>query len=151
MTYTEFSTDLLRRHKDYCRLQSNNKMLRKQISFLKSELYTLQNQRKKPLRKTDMQKHIEKAVLAVNTELPCELWMLTTNSKKREIVVPRQIVMYLLRDESAFSHSLIGLNCGGRDHSTVISACRIIDNIIETEQIMGGKIKKIINNYKKAI
>jgi chromosomal replication initiator protein len=100
------------------------------------------------LRKSDIEIHIEKAIAAVNKEIPCEAWMLVTNSRKREIVLPRQIVMLLLREESAYSHALIGLNCGGRDHSTVISACRIVNDIIDTERVMGGKIKKIIEHYK---
>ncbi len=148
MTYTEFSTDIKRTYKDYCRLQSNNRNLRIQISFLKNELYTLQAKREKPIVKTDIQKYINIAVECINKEIPCELWMMSAKSRKREIVIPRQIAMYLLRVESAYSLPVIGLNFGGRDHSTVIASIRTINDIIDTERVMGGKIKKIIEHYK---
>lgn len=43
-------------------------------------------------------------------------------SRKKEIVRPRQIAMYLLREETKSSFPEIGNKLGGRDHSTVIHA-----------------------------
>ncbi len=43
-------------------------------------------------------------------------------SRKKEIVRPRQITMYLLREETKASFPEIGSKLGGRDHSTVIHA-----------------------------
>ncbi|TSC91364.1 MAG: chromosomal replication initiator protein DnaA [Parcubacteria group bacterium Licking1014_17] len=48
---------------------------------------------------------------------------LTKRSRRKEVVHPRQIAMYLLREEVKFSFPEIGLKLGGRDHSTVIHAC----------------------------
>lgn len=47
---------------------------------------------------------------------------LIKRSRKKEIVRPRQIAMYLLREETKASFPEIGLKLGGRDHSTVIYA-----------------------------
>ncbi len=48
---------------------------------------------------------------------------LTKRSRKKDIVKPRQIAMYLLREEIKLSFPEIGQKLGGRDHSTVIHAC----------------------------
>ncbi|MDX1372079.1 MAG: chromosomal replication initiator protein DnaA, partial [Nitrososphaeraceae archaeon] len=47
---------------------------------------------------------------------------LVKRSRKKEIVRPRQICMYLLREEARSSFPEIGQKLGGRDHSTVIHA-----------------------------
>lgn len=48
---------------------------------------------------------------------------LTKRSRKKEVVKPRQVAMYLLREEIKLSFPEIGQKLGGRDHSTVIHAC----------------------------
>jgi chromosomal replication initiator protein len=47
---------------------------------------------------------------------------LVKRSRKKEIVRPRQIAMFLLREETKSSFPEIGSKLGGRDHSTVIHA-----------------------------
>ncbi len=47
---------------------------------------------------------------------------LLKRSRKKEIVRPRQIAMFLLREEIKLSFPEIGQKLGGRDHSTVIHA-----------------------------
>lgn len=56
---------------------------------------------------------------------------LLKRSRKKEIVKPRQVAMYLLREEIKLSFPDIGVKLGGRDHSTVIHAC---DKIKKEEQ-----------------
>src|SRR3989338_620483 len=51
---------------------------------------------------------------------------LVKRSRKKEVVKPRQIAMYLLREETKLSFPEIGHKLGGRDHSTVIHACEKI-------------------------
>lgn len=48
---------------------------------------------------------------------------LAKRSRKKEIVRPRQVAMFLLREETRLSFPEIGQKLGGRDHSTVIHAC----------------------------
>ncbi|HTP57185.1 MAG TPA: chromosomal replication initiator protein DnaA [Candidatus Paceibacterota bacterium] len=57
---------------------------------------------------------------------------LTKRSRKKEVVKPRQVAMYLLREEIKLSFPEIGIKLGGRDHSTVIHAC---DKIKREEQV----------------
>lgn len=72
-----------------------------------------------PYRKTSPQA-ILKAVADFYNIPPADL---TKRSRKKEVVRPRQIGMYLLREEIKLSYPDIGLKLGGRDHSTVIHAC----------------------------
>ncbi len=47
-------------------------------------------------------------------------------SRKKEVVRPRQIAMYLLREELKCSYPFIGSKFGGKDHTTAIYACEKI-------------------------
>ncbi len=47
-------------------------------------------------------------------------------TRKKEVVKPRQIIMYVLREEFAVSYPSIGEKLGGRDHTTVIHSCEKI-------------------------
>ncbi|MBI4135546.1 hypothetical protein HY477_02320 [Candidatus Uhrbacteria bacterium] len=44
----------------------------------------------------------------------------------RHVAMPRHIAMYLAREHIAGSYQLLGRSFGGRNHSTVITACRKI-------------------------
>ncbi|MFQ6049449.1 MAG: chromosomal replication initiator protein DnaA [Candidatus Paceibacterales bacterium] len=56
---------------------------------------------------------------------------LMSASRKKEIVRPRQIAMYLLREELKSSFPFIGRKCGGKDHTTAIHAYEKISKEIE--------------------
>ena len=70
-------------------------------------------------------------------------------SKKRSsnIAYPRQIAMYLSRMLTEESLPRIGLEFGGRDHSTVIHACNKIEEDLRTN----SQLKEIINEIKSKI
>lgn len=55
-------------------------------------------------------------------------------SRKKEVVKPRQIAMYLLRKESGISFPTIGEYFGGRDHTTAMHACEKIDKLLEHDE-----------------
>jgi len=54
--------------------------------------------------------------------------------RPNHIAVPRQIAMYLSRDLTKHSLQEIGEAFGGRDHGTVIHACRQVENLIEQDE-----------------
>lgn len=68
---------------------------------------------------------------------------LLERSRKKEIVKPRQIIMYLLREELKSSFPFIGLKIGGRDHTTAIHACEKIKKEIESDQELNEEINRI--------
>lgn len=47
--------------------------------------------------------------------------------RTKEVVVPRQIIMYLLRHEANLSYPEIGREMGGKDHSTIMHGCKKIE------------------------
>lgn len=47
-------------------------------------------------------------------------------TRKKEVVKPRQVIMYILREEFSVSYPSIGEKLGGRDHTTVIHSCEKI-------------------------
>ncbi len=55
-----------------------------------------------------------------------------SDSRKKEIVKPRQVVMYLLREELNASFPFIGRKMGDKDHTTVMHAYKKISSEIKT-------------------
>lgn len=65
------------------------------------------------------------------------------NSRKKEIVRPRQIAMYILRKELNSSYPFIGRKFGGKDHTTAIYACNKVGQEIEKNQQIAEEIELI--------
>jgi chromosomal replication initiator protein len=53
--------------------------------------------------------------------------------RPNHIAVPRQIAMYLSRELTKHSLQEIGESFGGRDHGTVIHACRQVENLVDQD------------------
>ncbi|WP_343787128.1 chromosomal replication initiator protein DnaA [Wandonia haliotis] len=65
-------------------------------------------------------------------DLPIEL--LKSKTRKREVVQARQIAMYFAKKMTKSSLANIGAHCGGKDHATVLHACRTVNNLSETDK-----------------
>ncbi len=63
--------------------------------------------------------------------------------RDKHIVMPRQIAMYLIRQETQVSLLEIGLLFGGRDHSTVLHACEKIDQAVNLNPTLRREIVAI--------
>lgn len=71
-------------------------------------------------------------------------------SRKKEFARPRQIAMYLLKKELKMSYSEIGRKFGGKDHTTVIHACQLIEKEYEENEKTRQEIELIIQRiYSK--
>lgn len=68
---------------------------------------------------------------------------LLKNTRRKEIVKPRQIAMYLLREELNESFPSIGRKFGGKDHTTAIYACSKITKQIEEDDELLSEINLI--------
>ncbi len=53
--------------------------------------------------------------------------------RSREVALPRQIAMYLLREEANISLPQIGETLGGRDHTTVLYGCEKVADLLERD------------------
>jgi len=71
-------------------------------------------------------------------------------SKKRSkaIVFPRQLAMYIARLITEYSTTELGMEFGGRDHTTVMHSCQKIDERIKAEPTLEGTIQKIVKLIK---
>src|SRR5947209_15357683 len=63
--------------------------------------------------------------------------------RDKHIVMPRQIAMYLIRQETQASLLEIGQLFGGRDHSTVLHACEKIDRALNIHPTLRREIVAI--------
>ncbi|MBR0074122.1 MAG: chromosomal replication initiator protein DnaA, partial [Bacteroidales bacterium] len=59
---------------------------------------------------------------------------LQSRTRKREIVQARQLAMYFAKKYTKSPLSMIGLQCGNKDHATVLHACKQVSNLIETDK-----------------
>ncbi|MBU3925580.1 chromosomal replication initiator protein DnaA [Patescibacteria group bacterium] len=64
-------------------------------------------------------------------------------TRKKEIVKPRQIAMYLLREDLNISYPYIGQKFGQRDHTTVIHAYKKVDEAIKKDVKFCEEIENI--------
>ncbi|MFP5470105.1 MAG: chromosomal replication initiator protein DnaA [Bacteroidia bacterium] len=65
-------------------------------------------------------------------DMPIEL--MKSKTRKREVVQARQIAMYFAKKMTKSSLASIGMTCGGKDHATVLHACRTVNNLAETDK-----------------
>jgi chromosomal replication initiator protein len=76
-------------------------------------------------------------------------------TKSRPLVIARQVGMYLSRKLTGSTYAAIGGSFGGRDHSTVIYACRKVRAEIRRNRVFAERIveieKKLLEDYKKEI
>ncbi len=59
---------------------------------------------------------------------------LTGDDRRKEILFPRQICMYLIRQELDEAYEKIGADFGGKNHTTVLHACNKIHRMLQTDQ-----------------
>ena len=66
-------------------------------------------------------------------------------TRHKEIIKPRQVIMYILREDMSISYPSIGQKLGGRDHTTVIHSCEKIKNELKNDQSLADEISQIRN------
>lgn len=63
--------------------------------------------------------------------------------RTRDVVIPRQVAMYLLREETDVSLEEIGRAMGGRDHTTVLHGIRKIEGALDSDVALRGSLMSI--------
>jgi chromosomal replication initiator protein len=64
-------------------------------------------------------------------------------NRSREVSLPRQVAMYLMREEGNASLPQIGEALGGRDHTTVMYACEKVADLIERDDRFRRQVLQI--------
>ncbi len=74
--------------------------------------------------------------------------VLNSKTRTRDVALARQITMYLARKHTDHSLSKIGAEMGGKDHSTVLYACRQIENLIDIDKNVRHYLEDIERSLK---
>jgi chromosomal replication initiator protein len=64
-------------------------------------------------------------------------------TRKKEVIKPRQIIMYILREDFSISYPSIGEKLGGRDHTTVIHSYEKIKKEVKLDMLLSKEIQEI--------
>ena len=89
---------------------------------------------------------IQRAVADYFSLTPADL-----KGKKRTkaIAFPRQVAMYVSRSLTNYSTTEVGLEFGGRDHTTVMHACQRITDRLKTDATLEPTLQRIINTLRQ--
>lgn len=72
-------------------------------------------------------------------------------TRKREIVMARQLAHWFALDRKIGSLTYIGLNLGGVDHATVLHSKKTVNNLIDTDKKFRVDFRGVEINVNKAI
>ncbi|MCK5084319.1 MAG: chromosomal replication initiator protein DnaA [Candidatus Pacebacteria bacterium] len=108
---------------------------------IKKTTNTLANIISQPIKKATTPKDILK-IVSNFYDVPVD--SLIEKNRRKEIVKPRQIAMYLMRTEIKSSFPSIGNCIGGRDHTTAMHAYEKISREIENDKVVEQEIHLII-------
>ena len=75
-----------------------------------------------------------KSILStVSEHYDIALTLITGKTRKQEVVLARQMAMYIIKQHTQLSLKSIGSHFGGRDHTTVIHSCNMVRNYLDTD------------------
>ncbi|MBR5859852.1 MAG: chromosomal replication initiator protein DnaA [Bacteroidaceae bacterium] len=86
---------------------------------------------------------IDEIIKTVADYYGVEVSAINTRSRKREVVLVRQVAMYLAKKHLDLSTSKIGQYVGNRDHATVLHACKTVTNLADTDKQFNSELNEI--------
>ena len=86
---------------------------------------------------------VERIAQRVSRYFQVEPRQLQARSRSRQTLLPRQIGMYLARQLTELSLQQIGAYFGGRDHSTVLHACRKVEKALAHDVHLSGAVRQL--------
>jgi chromosomal replication initiator protein len=90
-----------------------------------------------------------KKLVSDHFEVPID--KLQAKSRKREVVMARQLSMYLAKNYTNQSLKNIGKNFGNRDHSTVIYSVQAVKDLIDTDTIFKKTVTQLEKKVKMSV
>lgn len=91
---------------------------------------------------------VESILKSVAEHFGLKLQDLRAKKRTKEIALPRQVGMYIARELTEASLSDIGKNSGGKDHATVIYACRQMEARRAKDEDFNRLVENLINKIK---
>jgi chromosomal replication initiator protein len=87
-----------------------------------------------------------KNLVAKHFDIPVD--KLGAKTRLREVVMARQLSMYLAKTYTNSSLKVIGDSFGGRDHSTVIHSLKTIQDLMDTDNLFKDKVNQLVKKVK---
>ncbi len=118
------------------------------------QLKSLQGLQAKPLRLADVRGHFRTQVESNAPTVPriaehvcgfyhVERRQMLSARRSRDVMLPRQVSMYLARHLTKQSLGQIGTYFGGRDHKTVQHACRKVEAAMKADAALFGAVRRL--------
>ena len=70
-------------------------------------------------------------------------------SRKKSVIFPRHVAMYIVREVTELSTTEIGLEFAGKDHTTIMSACQKIKSMILADSTLESTINALIKKVNE--
>jgi chromosomal replication initiator protein len=86
---------------------------------------------------------VERIIERVGRYFRVEPGQLCSRRRGRNALLPRQVGMYLARLLTPLSLGQIGAHFGGRDHSTVLHACRKVEQALARDTALSGAVRQL--------
>jgi chromosomal replication initiator protein len=86
---------------------------------------------------------VERIAQRVGGYFRVEPRQLQSRRRSRGVLLPRQVGMYLARQLTGLSLGQIGAYFGGRDHSTVLHACRKVEQALTRDAVLSGAVRQL--------
>ena len=69
--------------------------------------------------------------------------------RTKAIAFPRQVAMFIVRDLTEYSTTEVGLEFGGRDHTTVMHACQRVESRMKTDPTLEPTVNHLVRTIKE--
>jgi len=92
--------------------------------------------------------NIDEIQKATSRQFNVTLEDLKAKTRKKEVVIARQVAMYLSKEYTRHSLKVIGYHFGGRDHATVIHAVRCVQDMMRKNMEVQEEIRQIKQKLK---
>jgi chromosomal replication initiator protein len=86
---------------------------------------------------------VDRIIERVGRYFRVEPSQLCSRQRGRHALLPRQVGMYLTRLLTPLSLGQIGAHFGGRDHSTVLHACRKVEQALTRDSALSGAVRQL--------
>jgi chromosomal replication initiator protein len=106
-----------------------------------------------PLERPDVARHfataldhrpsVERIAGEVGRFFHVDARQMKSSRRYRNVLLPRQVGMYLARRLTRLSLDEIGNYFGGRDHSTVLHACRKVESAMQDDAVLSGAVHRL--------
>ena len=94
---------------------------------------------------------IEYIIKLVADHYELDVGRIQGKTRKRSVVIARQLSMYLAKNLTNKSLKAIGENFGGRDHSTVIYSCQAVQNMLDTDSMFKSTVTELEKKIKMSV